>query len=281
MSSRRKHKSASPLRRQNASTAAAELAPFLEKTGFSAVLLSEENHHYRLTNNAGGQIDFWGSTRRWCPKGEAARASASMEEMFAALADLTGPAGGAPEGLENRAIATTLFSDASFCQHTGAGGWGGWFKGGHMERGITIGGELPDIFTGSGAAELAAIAMTLREAVALGGVTANTQVMLQSDSQSSLSVILAMVPRAAYSRAKDHSAPIHPAKNPERSMRNSPYLAEIIRIAGEMNLRLIVRHVKGHRGDTTTRTAVNSYCDRRAKEGMRTRRAVLRAAIPA
>ena len=175
----------------------------------------------------------------------------------------------------------TIFADASFCNQTGAGGWGAWVVS-QAKASRTAGGALKLRFATSAEAEAAALANALAFARALDFLFPGAVVMLQSDCQGMLTQVRRRVAGTMDSpvgKAGDYSegSTVGIARRGPRGM--APAIEAIWRIATDLDLQLVVRHVRGHQGAaavaTSGRAWVNNEVDRIAKAGMTAARAAL------
>ena len=169
-----------------------------------------------------------------------------------------------------------IFADASWCDRTHAGGWGVWLKSDALERGVVKGGPIRVDVTRPNVAELIAIANGLYVAKRIQLLSRSAVVMIQSDCIEALAWIRGRIPSTACNPAP-RGVPVGVATGKPRARRLvTPPLDTIAAIVDEFDLRLQVRHVRGHQeGDK--RQYVNRLCDEIAKAGMRERRAQLAA----
>lgn len=155
----------------------------------------------------------------------------------------------------------TLFVDASFHPESKAAGYGAWAKRDGWPKGLFMGGELTTCRSSSDA-EMCAIARAvalLRRTKALDGVKA---VLIQSDCLHALETIVAAL-RAGVSHHRDGAEVKRRAARPTAV--EYAALDGLRDAAGEV--RLIVRHVRGHKGGNTRET-VNEICDKIARKNM-------------
>jgi ribonuclease HI len=152
-------------------------------------------------------------------------------------------------------VIVTIFTDASFDPHTHASGWSAWIKFGPAPDQTRryfgpVKVHCPDIH----AAELAAIANAVFLASRGLKLSAADLVIVQSDSQTAIDL------------ANGQPNSLHRRKSIRR-------MVDTIRnTVTSGGFRLELRHVKGHRGTEDRRAAVNSWCDRTAREAMRQQR---------
>lgn len=165
----------------------------------------------------------------------------------------------------------TIFADASYCDQTGAAGWGAWFKRDDMISGEIIGGKVCMDVETNNSAELFAIAHALDACDRRGLFHAPCKtIMIQSDSRHALRLILRYV---AHSRDAPH---------PDNSTLGSGI--ENIVAHGEAELAIgviqdvcrraqavLLRHIHGHRAGGG-RNWVNRQCDAIARRHMRSMR---------
>lgn len=177
--------------------------------------------------------------------------------------------------------AVTIFADASHCPKTGVGGWGAWMvskpRGSH-----TAGGPMKTRFASSHDAEAAALANALVEAKVRGYLFQGAVVMLQSDCMGALGQVrrrIAGTTDSPIGAPGEYSAG-SPVPIPRRGPRGmAPAIEVIWKVATELELQLVVRHVKGHQSAAAVassgRAWVNRECDRLAGLGMAAARAAL------
>ena len=139
----------------------------------------------------------------------------------------------------------TLFTDASFSRRHGRGTWAAWFKA----NGATFrfSGIIRAQLTQSGDAELAALANGLVCVVRTLAPSANDKIIAQLDSAEAIGAV----------RFHNHPRPYVQA-----------VLGHIAELRKRCGFALDLRHVKGHRGDDTPRSAVNSWCDKECRRRM-------------
>lgn len=241
----------------------------LQQAGAEVMLMDKTLGHYRLKLSTGVLIDFWVTTLKWRtsigqgPHGE------TLAELLAVLADPPPPmpasVGASEDGL------VTIFTDASFDHRTLDGGWASWIKS--VGPGIFDSGHLKECPT-SMEAELRALAMGLHQAVARGILRTRGAAILQSDSIGALGIILGRVEGTRHSRSGGNDATVIPAAlRPNKSVRASTALQHIQALVRTHQLRLIVRHVRGHQQDDNGRSGINREVDRLARKAAREFRA--------
>lgn len=137
----------------------------------------------------------------------------------------------------------TIFTDASHCQETKAGGFGGWVKYGMNGSTFRTGGKMLGC-NNSTQAEAEAIRRTLDRAMENSNINWNDKVIvIQTDCQG---IIEKMKP-------------------------------EIKKKLKPLKVRAVVlKWVRGHSGYNNPRSAVNEYCDTVAGEHMRKMRQQIR-----
>lgn len=146
----------------------------------------------------------------------------------------------------------TVFSDASYCPDTSAGGWGAWCK---SERGtICDGGILKMTANSSGMAELMAavnaVKISLNKKIALPG----DHILLQSDCQQVGTSLI------QYSRDNLYDQGL--------------LIRDIFdEICQRYDIKVVYRHVKGHTRGHKPRLWVNNFCDDLARQSMEADRA--------
>ncbi len=133
----------------------------------------------------------------------------------------------------------TLFGDASYDSKTKAYGWCVWIKYGSPAQTIVRSGGGIGI-ANSTEAEYQALAEGMKCVIELGNDTINKNIVVQSDCLYAIERIDKMVPDFLQTTQAD---------------------------------RIYTKHVKGHQGTRTPRSAVNTLCDLNAKREMRKYRA--------
>ena len=162
----------------------------------------------------------------------------------------------------------TVFVDASRDHETSAGGYGAWAKHGGMRTGLLFGGHIRNSLTPTDA-EIQAVRNALYDLWNRGEIPKGCRrVLVQTDSTTAISAYLTL-DRASQS-AKEHKASDH------RPMFRSETLWSAVQdveaLLDALDLKLILRHVYGHRVETTTRYSVQARCDEIAYENMRNER---------
>lgn len=228
--------------------------------------------HYRITNPNGGSVDFWGTTHTWlCPYIDTVRGK-GVDTLLDTLPTVaTEVQSGGELGFQEPM--TTIFADGSWCPRTKAGGWGAWIKADERSA-ILKGGSLAGRLKNNVEAEARALANAVHLAVAHGAVPIGGLVMLQSDCLAVLAGIMFHLPDAISSRADTHSARVIRALRLTRAMQESEGMNALVAVLTGRKLRVIVRHVKGHKTGSG-RAWVNQQCDRLAYAGMKAARAQL------
>lgn len=183
----------------------------------------------------------------------------------------------------------TIFADAAMCLKTGASGWGAWMVSARVRPQI-FGGPMNQVYGYSDDVELAALTNALHMAKRRGYITQGALVMLQSDSTRALGFVRWKFRAADRPMPKKRDGvktlPIDPNRctRPDSVAHRLKALDVLAALVEEMNLTLVVRHVRGHReGDASRgdgRAWVNQECDRVAKIGKEAARKAL-AATPA
>lgn len=147
----------------------------------------------------------------------------------------------------------TVFSDASWCPKTKAGGWGAWAKSERVQWGVQFSGAFRRLANGSNEAEImaaaCALASTLRSEIAVAGDT----ILFEIDNEHALRLVL-------------HDAPTGrlPRTNLEKEA-----IEVLLALKTRHGLVFKTRHVKGHSGgERRDRFGVNELCDRLAKKHM-------------
>lgn len=166
----------------------------------------------------------------------------------------------------------TLFADASIQPKIQSTGWGFWAIG-DERRPIQAGGPLKEFKVNSDIVELEALSMGLWYAANKGYFRPTDEwVMLQCDNVGALSLLRGARPNIPESRVKYGAEVVsRRPKRPEEKER----VKFILDLADRLNVKLILRHVKGHQDtEKAGRFWVNDVCDRLAKRGARERRMI-------
>lgn len=157
----------------------------------------------------------------------------------------------------------TIFADASVDPQSKVGGWACWIKVDGAEA-IVRGAPLKQKVKNTTEAELAALANAMAVAKTAGLLSG--VVMLQSDCLEGLGLIRQRIPAAVDSPAKGGKRVPFRRVAPHRNHKAA--LTAIDRMVQSLGLRLVLRHVYGHKaGDG--RQWVNRRCDEVAKQHMR------------
>lgn len=164
----------------------------------------------------------------------------------------------------------TIFSDASLCPQTRAGGWAGWIK---SDRGVlSVDGEFRYQLTDTTIAEAMAALNAICYAISKNHIEKGDILVLATDNNNVMRVLEGQARRKFRRRS---------AKKQNRTMKehrlhideNNRHIATISKIYKsrivEAGIDLRWNHVKGHTGRPDKRSAVNHGCDRRAKQAMR------------
>lgn len=139
----------------------------------------------------------------------------------------------------------TIIADASFCSDTKAAGYGVWLAGSHGR----------DAFEGplkkphdNNVAETMAITNALWHGLKSGLLKSNTNVLIQSDSETAIKVLTG-----------------------EKAPSNQQYrdaVAYVQQLATRYALTLRYKHVPGHTKGADNRTRAQNHCDSAAKRQM-------------
>lgn len=169
----------------------------------------------------------------------------------------------------------TLFSDASMCEKQRVGGWAAWLKSGRAYGAHRIGAPFAVRVNDTAMAESMAVVNALSMALRDGFIHPEDTVLVQTDNDSVMSVLTGQARRRM-------SKTVRLRKGLSRSQAKAIIRernAEIAAVAHAFRscierygLEIRWRHVKGHRGNTDRRSAVNTYCDKMAKQHMRSAR---------
>lgn len=155
----------------------------------------------------------------------------------------------------------TLFVDASHCQHTKVAGFGAWAKRKDWPTGRFFG-NVVEGARNSSEAELRAIALSLEACLAVKALDGVDCIIVQSDSLRALQLLNLFVADAHVSN-RAGTAPI-----PSTMLKPTDHERESLAQIRDMNHRLALRHVKGHKGGDG-RQWVNNQCDQVARSWMR------------
>jgi ribonuclease HI len=215
---------------------------------------------------------YWAMTDTWAPHGEDEQ-RAGFEKLQVIIRDAAATTSAMAEA---RSIDATIIADAAFCIMTKAGGWGAWIKAGRQAGHVT-GGAFKEKMPSSNISEVAALANALAVAKCRGMIQPGATVMLQSDSTHALGLILWKIPMCI-SRPAAGGLEVNRPKRVSVHQRDHPALVSIAELAKEMDLKLVVRHVKGHTKGADGRHRINILCDQIAKAGKEAAKAAMRKA---
>lgn len=185
----------------------------------------------------------------------------------------------------------SLFSDASMCHKQRVGGWAAWLKcdRGAMRLGAPFAVKVADTSLAEAMAVVNALSCGIRDGLILSGDV----VLVQTDNNAVMSILDGSAHRRATPNAKRRRKiswsqlrrDVH-----ERNIEIDAISGAYARLVTSSRLLIRWRHVKGHRGEIDARSAVNTYCDKIAKDHMRTarkrqiptiaERAAAKAAVP-
>jgi ribonuclease HI len=154
----------------------------------------------------------------------------------------------------------SLFTDASICDKTGAGGWGYWVKG--RGRHAEGGNAFREPCENSNDAEIQAVANALAHCVGIGMIEVNTHVLVQCDSAHAI--------QALSINRKDPT--ITPKQLEARNF--------IIKLAEDTGFSFSVRHIKGHKAyhERERGHHVQDRADAHARQAMQRKREELHRA---
>ncbi len=171
-------------------------------------------------------------------------------------------------------VNVTIYSDASLCTNTQAGGWAGWIK---SDRGtLMVDGCLKQRLRDTTIAEAMAAMNALSMAIKHGAVFSGDLIILTTDNDNVMSVLRGEAKRRVRRKA------VYRKKISFRDERlivkeANAHIATISEYYGKLldKYKFDVRwhHVKAHRGKKDRRAAVNHGCDKRARASMRKARA--------
>jgi len=158
----------------------------------------------------------------------------------------------------------TIFADASWCQHDQVAGWGAWVKADGWPKGQVFGGCL-EFVSGSGLAEFRAIANAICHCKKQEWFADCESVMIQSDSTHALQTLMRLRGVPVYHAASKDSADTDKLFVRKRPLtREEIHYLELIRTA-TAGSKIYIRHVKGHKKGSSSRSWVNERCDAEAK----------------
>jgi ribonuclease HI len=167
----------------------------------------------------------------------------------------------------------SLFSDASMCHQKQVGGWAAWLKSirGAMRLGGPFSVKVADTTIAEAMAVVNALSRGLRDGIILPGDI----VLVQTDNNAVMGVLLGTSPRRVTKeirrRRKMSWSELH-RDAAERNLEICEIAAAFSRLTTSRSVAIRWRHVKGHMGTVDPRSAVNSYCDKVAREHMRSAR---------
>lgn len=166
------------------------------------------------------------------------------------------------EPITDKPVAT-IFADASYFSRGKTGSWGCWIKpdGGPA---LVKGGPFIGLLTSSVEAEMRALANALALARSSGAAPDGACVMIQSDCQAALSWVLGAV-KASDHRPAAGGVNVIPVLRVQRALENSAGLRHFVKIAERAQLKILVRHVRGHKSGGG-RQYVNRLVDSVAKK---------------
>lgn len=169
----------------------------------------------------------------------------------------------------------TLFSDASMCEKHRVGGWAAWLKSGRSWEPHRLGAAFAVRVNDTAMAESMAVVNALTAAIRDGFIHAEDIVLVQTDNDSVMSVLtgearrrMSRTVRLRKGLSRSQAKAIVRERNAEIAAVSDAFLSCVER----HGLEIRWRHVKGHRGNVDRRSAVNTYCDKMAKQHMRSAR---------
>lgn len=174
-----------------------------------------------------------------------------------------------------KAIDITIFADASWCPHSGAAGWGAWWKGEAMQYGQTQGGSLNCSVSDINEAECMALVNAMAAAAKRGHLSHGMTILLQSDCLGALHAMRHALGAADHPIRGGHLVAL--VGRLPKQLKDSPVLPVVTAMVLRLELTVLVRHVKGH-SKGHGRNWVNRECDRLARKGMEARRNQLKVA---
>jgi ribonuclease HI len=171
----------------------------------------------------------------------------------------------------------TIFADASHDHKARVAGWGAWIKADGRPS-ITCGAAMKEPIPSTVEAELCALANALVVARLRGVLARRDVVMLQSDSQTALGIILSKIPGVA-DRPAAGGLTVDEVRKMKLTKLHAAAVAVIGEIVATLDVALVTRHVRGHQPGGG-RQWVNAEVDRIARRAMRERRGLRPEAQP-
>ena len=169
----------------------------------------------------------------------------------------------------------TLFSDASLCSHTGKGGWAAWLKS--DEGTVRGGGSFRHLTIDTGVAEAMAAVNGVHLGLRQGLIRRGCRLLIQTDNNSVWQILENQIRRKVTARSlrRENADPAAIERDVDhRNMLIDLVVDRFTDLVERYGLEVRWRHVKGHRGDTDPRSAVNTYCDQIARAHMELARGV-------
>lgn len=167
----------------------------------------------------------------------------------------------------------SLFCDASMCHQRRVGGWAAWLK---SNRGaLRTGAPFLIRVNDTSLAEAMAVVNGLTCGLRNGLILEDDVVLVQTDNDSVMSILTGTAKRKATLAVKKRRGLSWSELRRDVRERNEEIQAVALafsNITGTRRITVRWRHVKGHRGTEDRRSAVNTFCDKVAKEHMRTAR---------
>lgn len=167
----------------------------------------------------------------------------------------------------------SLFSDASLCDKMHVGGWAAWLK---ADRGSVIdGGSFSVKVSDITLAEAMAVANGLYCGLRYGLVRDGDTILIQTDNNAVMGILNGITKRRASRltcRKRNISMRALRRQVAIRNFEINAISTVFLDMVNMNHLTIRWRHVKGHRGTIDKRSAVNSLCDRVAKNNMRAAR---------
>lgn len=259
-------------RRARGEAAAVSLPPQCRERNVALKLLNPSTFQYRLTGPFGGSVDYYASTERWCGVDHPEIRGMGLASAFQQLENLE-PSGfvGTRPPVGNM---VTIFADAAHDHRHQIASWGCWIKADGLDA-LTTGGVLDYVVANTTVAELAALSKAVRIGLSQQLIKSGQRVMLQSDCVAALACILKAVPNTTHSRAPGTLLDVGPARRMQKAIAECKPLTDLKLAAEAYDLKLIVRHVKGHQNVDHGRAWVNKKVDRIAITLLREHRKTL------
>lgn len=150
----------------------------------------------------------------------------------------------------------TVMADASHCPQTKAAGYGFWIASGRGKKGG--GGAMKSLVSTSTLAEMQAVANALYIGLRCGLIQQQDRVLIQTDCEAAIFAFQAL----------------RNVNEEEKKVVKWLYA-----MLNKHELKMEIRHVKGHSSSRAPRYAANNCCDKRALKAMRKARDKIRIKV--